>query len=192
MASISAEDNTVQTSAGEPSVVEFVAAPVAVEATTINVPEVLAMTSTSKEPAFGLVPTQVELAPVSVDTTRTITERRSGSASAGFSPAIDIMEELAHQMVQQFFTFMKSCIELVLSGGSSFEFARMLLENQIENIRQTGSPEQTRAYLTLVEQLGICLRELKTLKKVSPIDEARSTLSKLLAAQEHEQKKMEE
>jgi len=53
---------------------------------------------------------------------------------------------------------MKSCIELVLSGGSSFEFARMLLENQIENLRHTGSPEQVRAYLTLVEQLGICLR----------------------------------
>jgi len=62
----------------------------------------------------------------------------------------------------------------------------MLLENQIENIRHTGSLEQAKAYLTLVEQLGICLRELKTLKKASSMDEARSTLSKLLAAQEHE------
>ena len=49
---------------------------------------------------------------------------------------------------------MKSYIELVLSGRSSFEFALMLLENQIENIRYTGSTEQSRAYLTLVEQLG--------------------------------------
>ena len=91
------------------------------------------------------------------------------------------MEELAYQMVQQFFASMKSCIELVLSGGSSFEFARMLLEYQIENIRHTGSPKQARAYLTLVEQLGICLRELKTMKKASSMDEARLMLGKLLA-----------
>ena len=69
------------------------------------------MTLVSKEPAVGLILTQVELAPVSVDTTRTIIERGSGSASAGLSPATDIMEELAHQMVQQFLASMKSCID---------------------------------------------------------------------------------
>ena len=79
------------------------------------------------------------------------------------------MEELAHQMVQQFFTSMKSCIELVLFGRSSFEFARMLLENQIENIRHTGSLDQAKAYLTLVEQLRICLKELRTLKNANPM-----------------------
>ena len=72
--------------------------------------------------------------------------------------------------------------ELVLSGRSSLEFARMLLENQIENIHHTGSSEQARAYLTLFEQLGICLRELRTLEKASPMDEARSMLNKLLTA----------
>jgi len=41
----------------------------------------------------------------------------------------------------------------------------------------------------LAEQLEICLRELKTLEKASSMDEARSTLSKLLAAQEHERKR---
>ena len=87
---------------------------------------------------------------------------------------------------------MKSCIELVLSGGSFFEFSRMLLENQIENIRHTGSPAQARAYLVLVEQLGSCLRELKTLEKAISMDEARSMLGKLLAAQERERKEMEE
>ena len=101
------EDNAVQTSAGEPNAVEFVAAPVAVEATTITIPEVLATTSTSKEPVVALIPAQVELAPVSVDTTHTIMEKKSRSASTGLSPATDIMEELAHQMVQQFFTSMK-------------------------------------------------------------------------------------
>jgi len=93
---------------------------------------------------------------------------------------MDIMEELAHQMVQQFFTSMKSCIELVLSEKSSFEFTRMLLESQIENIRHTGSSEQVKAYLTLVEQLEICVKELKTLEKANMVDEARLMLNKLL------------
>ena len=68
----------------------------------------------------------------------------------------------------------------------------MLLENQIENIRHTGSSEQVRAYLTLVEQLGICLKEIRTLEKDNPVDEAQSMLDKLLTAQEHKRKEMEE
>ena len=87
---------------------------------------------------------------------------------------------------------MKSYINLVLSGGSSFEFAQMFLEIQIENISHTGNPLQARAYLMLVEQLGSYMKELKTLKNASLIDEARSTLSRLLAAHEHKRKDMEE
>ena len=68
----------------------------------------------------------------------------------------------------------------------------MLLENQIENIRHTGSSEQARAYLILVEQLGICLKELRTLENASPMDEARLMLNKLLTAQECQWKEMEE
>ena len=45
MASIGVEDIIVQTLASEPSAVEFVAASVAVEAATMTVPGVLAMTS---------------------------------------------------------------------------------------------------------------------------------------------------
>ena len=119
-------------------------------------------------------------------------KRGSGSISAGLSPANDIMKELPRQMVQQFFASMKSCINLVHSGGSFFEFFRMLLENQIENISHTGSPLQARAYLVLVEQLGSYLKELKALENTSSMVEARSTLSKLLAAQEHEEKEIEE
>jgi len=44
----------------------------------------------------------------------------------------------------------------------------------------------------LVEQLGSDLKELKSLKNADSIDEARTTLDWLLAAQEHERKKMEE
>ena len=87
---------------------------------------------------------------------------------------------------------MRSCIDLILSGGSSFEFARVLLENQIGNIGHTGGPSQARACLMLVEQLGSDLKELKSLENAGSVDEARTTLDKLLAAQEHEQKEMEE
>ena len=87
---------------------------------------------------------------------------------------------------------MRSCIDLILSGGSSFEFARVLLENQLENIGHTESPSQARAYLMLVEQLGSHLKELKTLKNAGSEEEARITLNKLLADQEHERKEMEE
>ena len=65
----------------------------------------------------------------STDTVRTIIETGSKSASVELALAKDIIEELAPQMVQQFFISMKSCIKLVLSERSSFEFARMLLEN---------------------------------------------------------------
>ena len=44
----------------------------------------------------------------------------------------------------------------------------------------------------LVEQLGSLLKDLKTLENAGSMDEAWSTLSKLLAAQEHERKEIEE
>ena len=59
----------------------------------------------------------------------------------------------------------------------------MPLENQIENICHTVSLEQVRAYLTLVEQLVIYLKELRTLEKASPVDETRLMLNKLLITQ---------
>ena len=77
MASIGVENSVVQTSAGEPSAVEFVAASVAVETTITVVPEVLASASASEKPVVGLVPAQVESAPVSVDISRPVIERGS-------------------------------------------------------------------------------------------------------------------
>jgi len=192
VASADAGDNTLQTSITELGTVEFIAAPVASEATTITVPVVPTMTSALTEPATGLVSAPSELALNFVDIIRTTVERGFGSATTEAAPAMDIMEELAYQIVQQFFTSMRSYIELVLSGRSSFEFVWMLLENHIENIRHTRSSEQGRAYLTLVEQLGICLKKLRTLEKTSPMDEARLMLNKLLTAQKCEKKEIEE
>jgi len=53
----------------------------------------------------------------------------------------------------------------------------MLLENQIENIRHIRSSEQAKAYLMLVEHLGICLKELRILEKAGPVDETQLMLN---------------
>jgi len=151
VASTGAEDNTLQTSMVRPSTARSVPVVVISEATTVTIPKVPVTISALAEPAVVLVCVPSEMDSASTDTICTIIERASGSASTELALAMDIMEELAHQMVQQFFTFMKSCIELALFRRSFFVFARMLLENQIENIRYTGSSEQAKAYLTLVE-----------------------------------------
>jgi len=129
MANTSAEDNTFQISMAEPSTVKSVPAVVISEATTITVPEVPVTTSALIEPVASVISAPSEMAPASTDIVCTIIERGSGSASTELALTMDIIEELAHQMVQQFFTSMKSCIELVFFGKSSFEFSRMLLEN---------------------------------------------------------------
>ena len=113
---------------------------------TATAPEVPATISASVAPVVDPTPARDELIPIP----RLVIERGSGSTSAEFSSAGDIMEELTRQMVQQFFASMRSCIDLILSGGGSFEFARMLLENLIENIGHTGGPSQARACLLLV------------------------------------------
>jgi len=80
VASTGVEDSALQTSTAGPSTVEFVAAPVAPEATIIAVPEVLAMTSALMELVVGLVSAPSELAPASMDIIHTTIERGSGSA----------------------------------------------------------------------------------------------------------------
>jgi len=52
----------------------------------------------------------------------TIVETGSGSAPQALTPTIDILEELTLQMIDQFFTTIKYCTELVLTRVSSFEF----------------------------------------------------------------------
>ena len=85
---------------------------------------------------------------------------------------MDILEELPLQMIEQFFTTMTYCSKLVLSGRNPFEFARSLLENQIENIRQTGGSDLAKTHQVSVEQLGMYSKELRTLENVSPIEAA--------------------
>jgi len=105
-------------------------------------------------------------------TTMTIARTESGSAPLVPMPVTDIMEELTLQIVGQFFVMMRYCIELILSGRSPFEFVQSLLENQIENIKQTGGSDRATMYRALVEQLGTYLRDLRNLEGVSLVTDA--------------------
>ena len=100
VASTGTEDSALQSSIAELSTVEFVPAAVASEATTMTVPVVPVTTSALMEPAVGLISALSEIVSASTDIIRTTIERRSESASTELVPAMDIMEELAHQMVQ--------------------------------------------------------------------------------------------
>jgi len=99
MASTSAEDSTLQISMAELSTVKSVPVVDISEAATVTIPEVSVTTSALKEPATGHVPTLNKTVYASTETIHTIIERGSGSASTELGPAMDIMEELAHQMV---------------------------------------------------------------------------------------------
>ena len=77
-----------------------------------------------------------------------VTEKGSGSFPGG-----EDMGELARQMVQQFFASMRSCIDLILRGTSSFNFAWTLLRNLAENVELIGGPSLAQACLRVVEQL---------------------------------------
>ena len=90
---------------------------------TATAPEVPETISASVAPVVDPTPARDELIPIP----RPVIERGSGSTSAEFSSAGDIMEELTRQMVQQFFASIRSCIDLILSGGSSFEFPECFL-----------------------------------------------------------------
>jgi len=145
-------DHTAQASAEDPQEVELTTLSSAVEVSMeVAPPEmpvailapvvpVVSLTLVREEPAYIPHP---------------VIERGSGSTSGD-----DTMEFLTRQTVQQFFDSMRSCINFILSGGSSFEFAQTFLRNLVENIRLAGGPSLAQACLLVVEQLGQDLREL--------------------------------
>ena len=98
--STDAEDSALQISIAEPSIVKSVPTVVISEATIVTIPEVPVTTSVFAEPAAGLVSAPSEMASALTDTVCTIIERGSESASTELAPAMDIMKELAHQMVK--------------------------------------------------------------------------------------------
>ena len=180
-----------QTSAKDPEEVELTVISSVAEvstATDVVPPEAPAATLAPAAPVANPTPVPEESAYVP----RPVMERGSGSTSAEFFPCGDTMGELARQVVQQFFASMRSCIDLILSGNSSFEFARMFLENLVENINLAGGPSPAKACQLLVEQLGHDLKELRSLENAGSFHEAQETLTRLLAAQEQERREMEE
>jgi len=130
----------------------------------VAAPDVLATISASVVPVVDPTAARDELIP----TARPVIERGSGSRSGRSS----LLEELTRQTVHQFFVSMRSCIDLIFSGESSFEFARLLLGNLVENINHTGGPSQAKACLLLVDQLGKDLEELKSLEDAGSFHEA--------------------
>jgi len=73
--------------------------------------------------------------PSSEGTMTNIMETGSSSALASLEPTIDILEGLTTHVIDQFFHMLGYGTKLVLSGKSSFEFIRMLLEDYVENIK---------------------------------------------------------
>ena len=108
-----------------------------------------------------IAPTQIEkplmdtgveaILPISDRVSVAIVETGSGSTPPILTPDMDILEDLSLQIVRKFFTTMEYCTELALSGRSSFEFVRTLLNNQVENIRQTGGFDRAGVHQVLVE-----------------------------------------
>ena len=126
------------------------------------------------------------------NTTATTSETGSGSALPVLTPNTGIMEELTLQIIGQFFVTMKYCIKFVLFGRSLFKFVRSLLENKIENIRQTGGSGRAIVYRALVELLGTCSRDLKSLERANQVVDAQRVSKDLCIKQEQEQREIEE
>ena len=82
----------------------------------VTISKVPVTTSVSMEPAAGHVSVLSETVSAFTETIPTIIERRSGSSSIELTPAMDIIDKLAHQMVQQIFTSMKSCSNWFFPG----------------------------------------------------------------------------
>jgi len=177
-------DHTAQASAEDSEEVELTTLSSAVEVSTeVAPPEAPVATLAPAVPVVS--PTLAPEEPTYIP--HTVIERGSGSTSGD-----DTMEFLTRQTVQQFFASMRSCIDFILSGGSSFEFAQTYLGNLVENIKLAGGPSLAQACLLLVEQLGQNLRELRSLENAGSFHEAQETLNRLLAAQEQERREVEE
>ena len=69
---------------------------------------------------------------------------------------------------------------------------RSLLENQIENIRQTGGSDYATVCQALVEKLGTYLEDLRNLERANAVADARQMSEDLRIRQEQERKEIEE
>ena len=86
---------------------------------------------------------------------------------------------------------MRYCIKLILSRWSSFKFVRSLLENQVENIRQTGGPDRAAVHQALIEQLGTYSKDLRNLERANPIADAQQASEDIRIKKEQKRKGVE-
>ena len=145
-------------------------------------PEVPVAGSTLAVSTVSATPTQKE--PAYIPSSEI--ERGSGSA-----PGDDEADFLTRSTVRQFFEAMRSCINFILSGSRSFDFARRFLGNVAENIELVGGLPLAQACMRVVDQLEIDLRKLKSLDEANSIHEAQVILDSLLAAQRQERQEVE-
>ena len=131
----------------------------------------VSMTSAQKEPAY---------------TPSSEIERGSGSV-----PGDDSMDFLTRSTVRQFFEAMRSCIDFILSGRRSFDFARRFLGNVAENIELVGGLPLAQACMRVVDQLESDLKELKSLDEADSLHETQVILDSLLSAQRQERQEVE-
>ena len=129
----SAKDIPVEASAEKALTVKPILEAATQEAITIFDPEALVVTSEMRQLLTQVAPIFLGGTSAPALTSESISimnvETGLGSAHPVLTPAMNILEELTLQMVEQFFTTIKYCTELVLSGRSSFEFAQTFLEN---------------------------------------------------------------
>ena len=145
-------------------------------------PEVPVAGSTLAVSTVSATPTQKE--PAYIPSSEI--ERGSGSA-----PGDDDADFLTRSTVRQFFEAMRSCIDFILSGRRTFDFARRFLGNVAENIELVGGLPLAQACMRVVDQLEIDLRELKSLDEADSLHEAQVILDSLLAAQRQERQEVD-
>ena len=105
------------------------------------------------------------------------------SVPAQPAPIVDNLEDLVLHVIDQFFSSMTCCTELVLSKRTSFEFVRPLLENHVESIQKIGGFNRTKVYQAPVEQLESYAEDLRNLEGANLVETAQLVLSKLCAKQ---------
>ena len=84
-------------------------------------------------------------------------------------------------MIDQLFSMMKYCNELVFSGRNSFKFVQSLLENHVENIRKVWGSDRAKVYQVRMEQLLSYLVDLLSLESAKLVDTTQLVLDDIHA-----------
>ena len=136
-----------------------------------------ASASTTVTGTMSLPLTSAESAPATIIS--------SGSPSTPIKPipAVNILEYLIIWVIDQFLSVMEYCTDLVLTGQSSFDFVRSLLDNHVQNIKKVGRVERAMEYQAHAKQMRQCLADLHNLENANVTDTAQLILANMRAEQ---------